>query len=76
MPPITTLMYDTLKNLSDHEHRDHAEIRQTLYDRLELSREQQLALYSNVLGPASAGHYENPQDIDNAVSAAIKIISK
>ncbi|MGR5542957.1 PAS factor family protein, partial [Vibrio campbellii] len=47
MPPITTLMYDTLKNLSDHEHRDHAEIRQTLYDRLELSREQQLALYSN-----------------------------
>ncbi|WP_394244535.1 PAS factor family protein [Vibrio astriarenae] len=76
MPPINTLMYDTLKNLSDNEHHNHAQIRQTLYDQLDLTREQQLVLYSRVLGPASAGRYESSQALDDAVNTAIQLLEK
>lgn len=46
----TTLIYDTLEGLSSAKPQQHAQIRQNLYNQLDLSFEKQLALYSSVLG--------------------------
>ncbi|MGB1974512.1 MAG: PAS factor family protein [Vibrio toranzoniae] len=65
----TTLIYNTLEELSSAEPQQHAQIRQNLYNQLNLSFEKQLALYSNYLGPASAGRIS---DIKNAAITASK----
>ena len=67
----TTLIYDTLEGLSSAKPQQHAQIRQNLYNHLDLSFEKQLALYSSVLGPASAGRLT---DLDSAVMSARKIV--
>ncbi|MDA0145521.1 MAG: PAS factor family protein [Vibrio toranzoniae] len=65
----TALIYDTLEGLSNAEPQQHAQIRQNLYNQLDLSFEKQLALYSNVLGPASAGRIT---DLESAAISASK----
>ena len=67
----TTLIYDTLEGLSSAKPQQHAQIRQNLYNHLDLSFEKQVALYSSVLGPASAGRLT---DLDSAVMSARKIV--
>lgn len=67
----TTLIYNTLEELSSAKPQQHAQIRQSLYNQLDLSFEKQLVLYSNYLGPASAGRIS---DIESAAIAASKTL--
>ncbi|NLS12507.1 secretion protein [Vibrio sp. SM6] len=71
---MRTLIHDTLVSLANQEPAHHAKIRQDLYDRLELSSGKQFALYNCALGPASSGKLESHQDIDNAVSRALRLL--
>ncbi|MGF1753360.1 PAS factor family protein [Vibrio makurazakiensis] len=71
MSTTATLIYDTLTSLSSGQPEEYAEIRQNLYNHLDLSFDKQLALYSNVLGPVSSGKVT---DFDSAVIDAYKIM--
>jgi len=68
----TTLIYETLEEILNAEPHKHAQIRQNLYNQLDLSFEKQLVLYSNFLGPTSAGRIT---DIKKAAIAANKALS-
>ena len=68
---LTSLIYNTLTNLTNAEPNQYAEIRQKLYDQLNLSFDKKFALYSSVLGPVTAGRLEN---LDDAVTKACKIL--
>ncbi|MFA0087529.1 secretion protein [Vibrio sp. 10N.286.49.C2] len=74
MNTTTTLIYDTLTRLADHAPEQHAQIRQTLYEHLELPFSKQLALYASVLGPISSGKLEGRHNIDKAVELAIEVL--
>lgn len=69
----TSLIYDTLANLTNAEPNQYAEIRQRLYDQLDLPFDKKFALYSTVLGPVSAGRLDN---LDDAVTKACKILEE
>jgi hypothetical protein len=71
---MKTVIYDTLKSLVDQAPEQHAQIRQSLYDQLDLSFGKQIELFTNVLAPASSGKLENSQDFDNAVETALKVL--
>ncbi|WP_165311478.1 PAS factor family protein [Vibrio ziniensis] len=75
MKVTTNLIQSTIQQLINQEPEQHAQIRQNLYDHLALSFDKQLALYSNVLGPASSGKIET-HNISNAVNTAIKLLDK
>ena len=70
---LTSLIYNTLTNLTNAEPSQYAEIRQKLYDQLNLSFDKKFALYSSVLGPVTAGRLEN---LDDAVTKACKILEE
>lgn len=74
MNNTSTLIYDTLVSLASLEPEQHAEIRQNLYDELGLTSDQQFALYSCALGPASSGKIQDKQSFSEAVSSALKVI--
>ncbi|MCA0936282.1 PAS factor family protein [Vibrio alginolyticus] len=74
MDNTTSLIYDTLVDLTQNEPECHAQIRQKLYDQLNLPFEKQIALYTNILAPASSGKLENRADIDSAVDLAAKVL--
>lgn len=67
----TSLIYDTLRNLTNAEPDQYAQIRQNLYDQLDLPFDKKFALYSSVLGPFGAGRLES---LDKAVTKACKIL--
>lgn len=69
----TSLIYDTLTNLTNAEPNQCAEIRQKLYDQLNLPFDKKFTLYSSVLGPVSAGRLAN---LDDAVTKACKILEE
>lgn len=74
MNQIENLIYDTLIDLSNNAPEQHAQIRQNLYDQLDLPLNKQRSLYSNALGPASSGILENNADFHNTLSIAIKAL--
>ncbi len=74
MDNTTSLIYDTLVNLTQQEPECHAQIRQKLYDQLNLPFEKQVELYTNILAPASSGKLENRTDIDSALDLAAKVL--
>ncbi|CAE6937310.1 PAS factor family protein [Vibrio alginolyticus] len=74
MDNTTSLIYDTLVDLTQNEPECHAQIRQKLYDQLNLPFEKQVALYTNILAAASSGKLENRADIDSAVDLAAKVL--
>ncbi len=74
MDKTTSLIYDTLMDLTQNEPECHAQIRQKLYDQLSLPFEQQAALYSQVLAPASSGKLEDRAGIDSALDLASKVL--
>lgn len=67
----TSLIYDTLTNLASAEPTQCAQIRQKLYDELNLPFDKKFALYSGVLGPVSAGRID---DLNEAVNKARAIL--
>ncbi|NAX29110.1 secretion protein, partial [Vibrio sp. V37_P2S8PM304] len=67
---MKTLIYETLIRLTSQEPEQHAQIRQNLYEQLDLPFDKQLALYACALGPASSGKLESSQSINNAVDSA------
>lgn len=67
----TSLIYNTLTNLTNAEPGQYAQIRQALYDQLDLPFDKKFALYSNVLGPVGAGKLEN---LDKAMTKAYEIL--
>ncbi|OCH23949.1 PAS factor family protein [Aliivibrio sp. 1S128] len=69
----TSLIYSTLTSLANAKPNQHAQIRQKLYDKLDLPFDKKFALYSNVLGPVSAGRLEN---LDDAMTRASNILKK
>ena len=75
MKSASTLIHDTLLNLTTHEPEQHAAIRQSLYDQLDLPFEKQLVLYTCALAPASSGKLEGSQDINRAVSSVVKLLA-
>ncbi|WP_162046540.1 PAS factor family protein [Vibrio taketomensis] len=74
MKSTTTLIHDTLLDLTTHAPQHHAAIRQSLYDQLDLPFEKQLVLYSCALAPASSGKLEGSQDINRAVDSVMKLL--
>ncbi len=68
-----SLIYDTLTNLTTAEPEQCAQIRQQLYDQLDLPFDKKFALYSGVLGPISAGRLEN---LDDAMIKAQNILEE
>ena len=75
MDTTKTLIYDTLIRLADHAPEQHAQIRQHLYEQLELPFSKQVALYTNVLAPASLGRLDDKERLDNAVNLADSILN-
>ncbi|MBY8317874.1 PAS factor family protein [Vibrio fluvialis] len=71
---MKTLIYETLISLASQEPEQHAQIRQNLYEQLDLPFDKQLALYSCALGPASSGKLESSEGIHNAVDCAVKLL--
>ncbi|WP_117234161.1 PAS factor family protein [Vibrio maerlii] len=71
MTQTSTLVYNAICSLSKQPASEHAQIRQELYNTLQLSNTKQFALYSYVLGPASAGKIF---DVQSAVNSALDII--
>ncbi|OCH18923.1 hypothetical protein A6E05_00810 [Aliivibrio sp. 1S165] len=67
----TSLVYDTLTDLTNADPAQYAQIRQKLYDQLNLPFDKKFALYSSVLGPVGAGRLEN---LDNAMTKACDIL--
>ena len=74
MNQIENLIYDTLIDLSNNAPEQHAQIRQNLYDQLDLPLDKQRSLYSNALGPASSGILENKADFYNTLNIAVKAL--
>ncbi len=74
MDNTTSLIYDTLVDLTQNEPKCHAQIRQKLYDQLSLPFEKQVALYNQVLAPASSGKLEDSAGIDLALDLATKVL--
>ena len=71
---MKALIYETLINLANQEPEQHAQIRQNLYDQLGLPFEKQLTLYSQALGPAGSGKFENEQAMSNAVESVLQLL--
>lgn len=71
---MKALIYETLVSLSNQDPEQHAQIRQSLYEQLDLPLDKQLALYSEALGPASAGKLDNNQAMNNAVETVIQLL--
>ena len=74
MNQIENLIYNTLIDLSNNAPEQHAQIRQNLYNQLDLPLNKQRSLYSNALGPASSGILENNADFHNTLNIAIKAL--
>lgn len=69
----TSLINDTLSHLAKAEPTQCAQIRQRLYDELNLPFDKKFALYSNVLGPVSAGKLDN---LNDAATRALAILGE
>lgn len=68
------LIYQTLVSLSNNTPEEHAQIRQHLYEELDLPFNKQADLYANVLGPAGSGKFEDDQAMNAAVESAIRLL--
>ncbi len=60
-----------MKNQSPEQH---AQIRQNLYEQLDLPFEKQLVLFTCALGPASSGKLDNDEALNNTVEAVVKLL--
>ncbi|WP_295891773.1 PAS factor family protein [uncultured Vibrio sp.] len=72
MDSLASLVYDSSMRLFENSPEHHAQIRQGLYEQLNLPFGKQLTLYSNLLGPICSGKLECPELIKKAVDIAIK----
>lgn len=72
MDCLANLVFDSSIRLSENTPEHHAQIRQELYQQLDLPFSKQLTLYTNVLGPVSSGKLECPEQIKKAVNCAVK----
>ncbi len=70
---MKTLIYETLVSLANQAPEQHAKIRQSLYEQLDLPFDKQLALYVRALGPASSGMLDSDRVMNNAVESAINL---
>ncbi|WP_117235003.1 PAS factor family protein [Vibrio maerlii] len=70
----TTLIQETLQRLVSQAPEHHANIRQALYDHLNLPLNKQLRLYTSALGPASSGKFENQSHITKGVESALTVL--
>ncbi|GAL33696.1 PAS factor [Vibrio maritimus] len=68
------LIYQTLVSLSNKMPEEHAEIRQNLYEQLDLPFNKQADLFASVLGPAGSGKFEDDQAMNAAVESAIRLL--
>jgi hypothetical protein len=68
------LIYQTLVSLSNNTPEEHAQIRQHLYEELDLPFNKQADLYANVLGPAGSGKLQDDQAMSAAVESAIRLL--
>lgn len=71
---MKNLIYDTLVSLANQEPEQHAQIRQHLYEQLDLPFKKQLVLYTCALGPAGSGKLDNDEALNNTVEAVIKLL--
>lgn len=71
---MKALIYDTLVSLANQDPQRHAQIRQNLYEQLELPFDQQLILYACALGPASSGKLSNEEALHNTVEEVVKLL--
>ncbi|MGR4989903.1 PAS factor family protein [Vibrio rotiferianus] len=71
---MKTVIHDTLTRLSTAPEESHVQIRQELYNSLQLPFEKQLALYTHVLGPVSSGQLSSDSSLTKAVGDAERII--
>ena len=72
MDSLVSLVYDSSIRLYENSPEHHAQIRQGLYEQLDLPFNKQLMLYTNLLGPVSSGKLECPQLIKQAVNSVIQ----
>jgi hypothetical protein len=68
------LIYQTLVSLSNKMPEEHAEIRQNLYEQLDLPFNKQADLFASVLGPAGSGKFEDEHAMNAAVESAIRLL--
>ncbi len=71
---MKNLIYDTLVSLASQEPEQHAQIRQSLYEKLDLPFEKQLILYTCALGPASSGKLGSDDVLNKAAETAVKML--
>ncbi len=71
---MKNLIYDTLLSLASQEPEQHAQIRQSLYEQLDLPFDKQLVLYNCALGPASSGKLGNSEVLNKAAEAVVKLL--
>ncbi|MGP8304867.1 PAS factor family protein [Vibrio sp. YIC-376] len=71
---MKNLIYDTLVSLASQEPELHAQIRQNLYEQLDLPFDKQLVLYNCALGPASSGKLDNNEALNNTVETVVKLL--
>ncbi|MGY0615942.1 PAS factor family protein [Vibrio sp. FJH11] len=71
---MKNLIYDTLVSLASQEPELHAQIRQSLYEQLDLPFDKQLVLYNCALGPASSGKLDNNEALNNTVDTVVKLL--
>ncbi|MGR5284164.1 PAS factor family protein [Vibrio maritimus] len=69
------LIYQTLVSLSNKMPEEHAEIRQNLYEQLDLPFNKQADLFASVLGPAGSGKFEDENTINAAVENALELLA-
>ncbi len=72
MNRTTEVISQALNDLSTQPLEQHAQIRQALYEQLNLNQSQQFALFSKVLGPVSSGKL---MDYDKGLHNALSIVS-
>ncbi len=71
---MKTLIYETLVTLANQEPEQHAQIRQNLYEQLDLPFEKQLVLFTCALGPAGSGKLDNEEAINSTVESVMKLL--
>jgi hypothetical protein len=72
MDGLANLVFDSSMHLCKNTPEQHAQIRQELYQQLNLPFSKQLTLYTKVLGPVSSGKLECPEMIKKAIHCAVK----
>ncbi len=70
---MKTIIYEALVSLANQAPENHAKIRQSLYEQLDLPFDKQLDLYSHALGPASSGMLDSVQAMNNAADSVVKL---